>query len=220
MRIAEVAERSGFSPATLRYYEALDLLPAPARTPAGYRAYDESVLERLEFIARAKRLGCTLDEVSDLLPHWDGGRCAPVQERLRQLAATKLDETRAHTAALAAFAADLERIVAGLGRHTPDGPCDDSCGCVREPVACTLDPAEIPGRLGAWRRLDVHVTSRTPIDGGVRLQLDAGMPLGDVAELIAAEQSCCAFFAFALTVDGRGPALEVRGPAEALSLFG
>jgi DNA-binding transcriptional MerR regulator len=49
LRIAEVADRSGFSPATLRYYEQLDLLPPPRRTATGYRAYDESVLARLAF---------------------------------------------------------------------------------------------------------------------------------------------------------------------------
>ena len=219
MRIAEVAERSGFSPATLRYYEELDLLPAPARTPAGYRSYDESVLARLAFIGRAKALGCTLDEVARLLPYWDGGQCAPVQERLRELASAKLDEIRAATTQLAAFTADLERILAGLGRHTPDGPCDDYCGCVRETLACTLDPADLPGRLQEWRDLTAHVTGRTPIDGGIRLQLDAGTPLADLAGLMAAEQGCCAFFAFALTVDSRGPALEIRGPAEAVALF-
>jgi MerR family copper efflux transcriptional regulator len=219
MRIAEVAERTGFSPATLRYYEELELLPAPARTPAGYRAYDESVLDRLAFIARAKRLGCTLEEVADLMPQWDGGRCAPVQSRLRELAATKLDDTRARTAELAAFAADLERILAGLGSHTPDGPCDRECGCVSEPVACTLDPADLPGRLQEWRDVTAHVTARTAIEGGIRLHLDAGTPLGDLAALMVAEQSCCSFFAFTLTVDARGVALEVRGPAEALPLF-
>jgi hypothetical protein len=30
----------------------------------------------------------------------------------------------------------------------------------------------------------------------------------------------CSFFAFTLTVDGRGAALEVRGPAEAVAMFG
>ena len=220
MRIAEVAQRTGFSPATLRYYEELDLLPAPARTPAGYRAYDESVLDRLAFISRAKSLGCTLEEVSELMPQWDGGRCAPVQARLRELAATKLDETRARTAELAAFAGDLERIVAGLGSHTPDGPCDDSCGCVSEPLMCTLGSADLPGRLQEWRDVTAHVTARTPIDGGIRLELDADTSPGDRAALMAAEQSCCSFFAFALTVDGRGVALEVRAPAEALALFG
>ena len=122
MQSAEVAERSGFSPATLRYYEQVDLLPAPARTPAGYRCYDPSVLDPLAFIGRAKSLGCTLEEVAELMPRWDGGRCEPVQSRLRELAATKLEETRATTAQLSAFAADLQGILAGLGRHTPEGP--------------------------------------------------------------------------------------------------
>jgi MerR family copper efflux transcriptional regulator len=217
MRIAEVAERSGFSPATLRYYEQLDLLPAPARTPAGYRSYDEAVLDRLAFIGRAKSLGCSLEEVAGLLPEWDGGRCAPVQSRLRDLAAAKLDEIRARTAELAAFAADLERIMV---TDTPDGPCDETCGCVTDPPVCTLDATELPGRLQDWRHLTAHVTHRTPVDGGIRLQLGAGTPLGELAALMAAEQECCSFFAFTLTVDGRGAALEVRGPAEAVAMFG
>ncbi|HWI02750.1 MAG TPA: MerR family transcriptional regulator [Acidimicrobiales bacterium] len=220
MRIAEVAERSGFSPATLRYYEELDLLPAPARTPAGYRTYDPPVLDRLAFIGRAKSLGCTLDEVAELMPHWDGRRCAPMQARLRELAATKLDQARTATARLSAFTSDLERVLAGLGRHTPEGPCDEDCGCVRQPAGCTLDPEELPGRIREWRQLDAHVTARTQIEGGLRLRLDAATPLGDLAELVAAEQSCCGFFAFALTVDSDGRALEVRGPAEAVALFG
>ena len=219
MRIAEVSERSGFSPATLRYYEQLDLLPPPGRTASGYRAYDDSVLDRLAFIGRAKRLGCSLEEVAGLLPAWDEGRCAPVQEGLRELAAAKLEETRARAAELATYTADLERILAGLVGHTPDGPCDAECGCVSEPVACTLDATELPGRLDEWRDVMAHVTARTPVAGGIRLELDAAVPLGGLAELIRAEQACCSFFEFALTVDRRGAALEVRGPAEGLVLF-
>jgi MerR family transcriptional regulator, copper efflux regulator len=223
MRIAEVSERSGFSPATLRYYEQLDLLPPPHRTASGYRAYDESVLDRLAFIGRAKRLGCSLDDVASLMPAWDGGRCAPVQESLRALAEAKLDESRARVAELAAYTADLERMRAGFGAHTPDGPCDADCGCVSEPapaVACTLEAAQLPGRLQDWADVMSHVTARIPIAGGTRFTLDAGTPLGPLAELLRAEQSCCSFFEFALTVDSRGTALEVRGPAEGLALFG
>jgi DNA-binding transcriptional MerR regulator len=221
MRIAEVAERSGFTPATLRYYEQVDLLPAPCRTAAGYRAYDESVLDRLAFIGRAKALGCSLEEVAELIPTWEGGRCAPVQDRLRRLATSKLDDARAQLIELRAFAADLERIVAGIGDHTPDGPCDDACGCMSEPapaVACTLEATELPGRLHEWQDVAAHVIRRTPLAGGVRLELDDAIPLDRLAVLMRAEQRCCSFFAFALTVDRRGPALEVRVPAEGLAM--
>ena len=60
-RITDVAERTGFTPATLRYYEQIGFLPASTRTAAGYRVYDDSGLDRLGFVARAKQLGCTLE---------------------------------------------------------------------------------------------------------------------------------------------------------------
>src|SRR5215204_48676 len=46
-RIKDVADRSGFTPATLRYYEEIGLLPDVERTNAGYRLYDERSLDRL-----------------------------------------------------------------------------------------------------------------------------------------------------------------------------
>ena len=218
MGIAEVADHSGFSAATLRYYEKIHLVPAPVRTAAGYRVYDESMLDRLAFIGRAKELGCSLQEVTDLMPRWESGRCAPVQEGLRELAGTKLDETHARLEELESFAGDLRRIIAALGVHTPDGPCDEFCGCVGElepaPVACTLDASELPGRIQEWRDVVGHVVARTPIDGGLRLELDTGAPLDQLALLMRAEQGCCSFFAFSLTVDHSGIALEVRAPAE------
>ena len=220
MPIAEVSRRSGFPAATLRYYERLRLLPAPERTASGYRAYDGSVLDRLSFIGRAKALGCSLDEIAGLMPDWDDGRCAPVQDQLRALAATKLAESRTRVGDLLAFTADLERILATLGSHTPDGPCDDACGCVSDTpsvstqsaVACTLDATELPGRLRDWDDLLLHVTQREPLDGGVRLELDTATPLDELGRLVRAEQSCCSVFAFAITVDGRGIGLEVRAP--------
>lgn len=46
-RIAEIAERSGFSPSALRYYEQAGVLAAPERTPAGFRLYPDRDVERL-----------------------------------------------------------------------------------------------------------------------------------------------------------------------------
>ncbi|HEX4981710.1 MAG TPA: MerR family transcriptional regulator, partial [Ilumatobacteraceae bacterium] len=87
LRIKEVADASGFSASTLRYYEQIGLLPEASRTPAGYRMFDERTLDRLAFIARAKRLGCSLEEITGLITAWDGGQCGPVQDQLRHLVA-------------------------------------------------------------------------------------------------------------------------------------
>jgi MerR family copper efflux transcriptional regulator len=140
MRIKEVAERSGFSAPTLRYYEEIGLLPEAARTAAGYRTYDEATVERLAFIGRAKQLGCSLDEIADLTTAWDGGQCGPVQLRLRTLVIAKLADARAQIVELMTLSSDLQRAAASLEVHRPDGPCDDRCGCVTDITPITNEP--------------------------------------------------------------------------------
>jgi MerR family transcriptional regulator, copper efflux regulator len=132
-RIAEVAQRTGFSAPTLRYYEDIGVLPPAERTPAGYRLYDDRAIERLDFIARAKRLGCTLDEITDLAEAWDSNECAPVKHRLRAIVAAKLAATEARVTELTTFAAELRRTATVLESAPLDGPCDETCGCVRGP---------------------------------------------------------------------------------------
>ena len=100
LKIKDVADASGFSANTLRYYEQIGLLPESARTAAGYRVYDPRTLDRLAFIARAKHLGCTLDEITGLTTAWDGGQCGPVQDQLRQLVADKISAAQQQLAAL------------------------------------------------------------------------------------------------------------------------
>jgi MerR family transcriptional regulator, redox-sensitive transcriptional activator SoxR len=62
MTISQVAEQAGVRPSTLRYYESIGLLPAPART-SGRRRYDAGVLQRLEIIHTAQQAGFTLAEM-------------------------------------------------------------------------------------------------------------------------------------------------------------
>ncbi len=236
-RISEVARRSGFSPATLRYYEEIGLLPAPVRTEAGYRRYDDAALARLAFIARVKHLGCTLDEITALAQAWEGGRCAPLQDRLRETVRAKIDTARARIVELATLVADLQRTAAALDGHRPEGPCDDDCGCTRVPagatagdgpaapgLVCTLSPQAVPARLEAWQALLGFVVGRSAFPGGERLEFGAGVPIDDLARLAAAEQQCCASLSFAITIDERGVGLDVHAPDDALpilqSLFG
>lgn len=70
--IGQVAERTGFSASTLRYYEQHGVLEPVGRTDAGYRLYDHTSLGRLGFISRAKQLGCTLPagEMTDRSRDW------------------------------------------------------------------------------------------------------------------------------------------------------
>jgi DNA-binding transcriptional MerR regulator len=131
-QIKDVADRSGFSAATLRYYEEIGLLPEASRTPAGYRQYDDHTLDRLAFISRAKQLGCSLDEIADLTVAWDGGRCGPVQDRLRALVSDKLATAQQQIVELMTLTSELQRAAATLETHRPDGPCDDACGCVTD----------------------------------------------------------------------------------------
>ncbi|MGH9027704.1 MAG: MerR family DNA-binding transcriptional regulator, partial [Acidimicrobiia bacterium] len=49
MQIGELAQHTGVSTKTIRYYETIGVLPAPARTPAGYRDYAPHAADRLRF---------------------------------------------------------------------------------------------------------------------------------------------------------------------------
>jgi MerR family copper efflux transcriptional regulator len=244
-RIAEVAQRSGYSPPTLRYYEEIGLLPPPARSDNGYRVYDESTLDRLSFISRAKQLGCSLDEIAELGAAWDGGSCTPVQQRLREVVDAKVTDAQSRIVELTTLVDDLQTARTSLDAHTPDGPCDDRCGCTTTPtatatasgstplhplpvalttkaaasdgdtpIACTLGATDMDQRLTDWQALLSRVQARTPIDGGVRLTFQPGTSAEAITRLAAGEQDCCRFFAFTLTIDQRGTALEVRAPAD------
>jgi MerR family copper efflux transcriptional regulator len=74
MRIGALANMSGLNAQTIRYYESLDLLPAPDRTPSGYRDYSAEVADRLRFIRDAQACGLSLDEVQTLLSMKDAGQ--------------------------------------------------------------------------------------------------------------------------------------------------
>jgi DNA-binding transcriptional MerR regulator len=67
LRIGELARELGLNPKTIRYYEQINLLPAPARTVSGYRQYTATDRERLRFILKAKAIGFTLEEIRGIL---------------------------------------------------------------------------------------------------------------------------------------------------------
>jgi len=70
LRVSELAERSGLAPSTVRFYERAGLLSPARRAANGYRVFDESALEELAFISRAKGIGMSLDDIADLVASW------------------------------------------------------------------------------------------------------------------------------------------------------
>ena len=66
LTISETAERSGFSASALRYYEREGLIEA-SRTDGGQRRFRRSELRRLAFIASARHVGLTLEEIKEAL---------------------------------------------------------------------------------------------------------------------------------------------------------
>ena len=128
--IGQTAERSGFSASTLRYYEGIGLVIPSERTASGYRLYDEQGLARLAFIARAKQLGCSLEDIADLVGIWDGEACGPVQKRLHDLVTDKLAEAERQIEELTAFRDQLQVSAGNLTGPAPDGPCSETCACM------------------------------------------------------------------------------------------
>ncbi|MFB3820160.1 MAG: MerR family transcriptional regulator [Candidatus Methylomirabilales bacterium] len=84
--IGEIARQARVRPTTLRYYEAIGLLPAPVRAPNGYRRYPASTLDVLRFIRAGKAAGFTLTELRKVLAARRAGRkpCAQIQAMLER----------------------------------------------------------------------------------------------------------------------------------------
>ena len=67
MRIGELSKSTGFQVETLRYYEKQGLITPVSRTESGYRQYDQESLKQLQFVRKAKSVGFSLNEITELL---------------------------------------------------------------------------------------------------------------------------------------------------------
>jgi len=73
MRIGMLADQAGVTAKTIRYYESIQLLAEPVRTPSGYREYGDDAVERLRFIRDAQSSGLSLSEIQSVLELKDAG---------------------------------------------------------------------------------------------------------------------------------------------------
>ena len=102
MQIGEVAERTGLSLRTIRYYGEVGLVQPSARSPGGFRLYTGADVERLLLVRRMKPLDFSLEEMADLLGVLDRLAGAGPDERagLRERLAMYEQVAQARCAAL------------------------------------------------------------------------------------------------------------------------
>ena len=143
-RIGEVAAQTGLSRDALRYYERLGLLDHPPRTSGGFRRYAEATLERLRFIKRAQAVGCSLEEIRELVTF--DGRGSARCRRVRDLIQARLAELNERLSELRSFRhallSSLHACDAALSREV-DAEC---------PVVEQGAPDQRTPRRGALKR--------------------------------------------------------------------
>ena len=87
MTVHEVSKISGVSIRALHYYDKIGLLPATEVSNAGYRLYDDTSLERLQYILLFKELEFSLKEIKNILdnPEFDQSKALEQQIQLLEL---------------------------------------------------------------------------------------------------------------------------------------
>jgi len=112
MNIGALAQLTGVSADTLRYYEREKLLAPPGRAANGYRVYGEADAERVRFVRSAQALGFSLAEIRWILPRLDAGQVqrAEIEVHLQK----KLAEIDGHIKQLQALKKEVQATLGSL----------------------------------------------------------------------------------------------------------
>ncbi len=121
MNIGEASKTSGVSAKMIRYYEQTGLVPPARRTSSGYRVYSEPDIHRLHFIRRARDLGFSVAEISDLLSLWNDK--SRQSSHVKRLAQTHIVELQQKISGLQQMAGTLQTLIdCCAGDERPDCP--------------------------------------------------------------------------------------------------
>jgi DNA-binding transcriptional MerR regulator len=127
MIIRELAQQTGVPAKTIRYYESIGLLPRPNRAKNNYRQYRPLDVERVRFIASARSLGLSLDDIAEILAARDNG-IAPCQ-RVLDTIAQRLDEIDRRIADLLTLRDSLRQLHAEGAALPLDDVGGERCIC-------------------------------------------------------------------------------------------
>jgi DNA-binding transcriptional MerR regulator len=111
MKIGQLAERSGLSAHTVRYYERIGLLPFAERDRSGQRDYDASILVWIAFLGRLRATGMPIREMLRYAEMRQRG--SATEAARRELLDQHRNRVRAHVANLQACLLVLDTKIAG-----------------------------------------------------------------------------------------------------------
>lgn len=121
MNIGQTSKATGVSQRMIRHYEGIGLMPPPDRRENGYRDYPPNAVERLRFIANARDLGFSVEEIAALLGLWDDRDRA--SSEVKAIALQHADDLARKAAALEAMRQTLLDLIQGCnGDARPDCP--------------------------------------------------------------------------------------------------
>ena len=121
LTIGQVAKNAGVNVETIRFYEREGLIGKPPRRPSGYRQYQPEIVGRIRFIRRAKELGFSLREITELLSLrvTRGSSCADV----RTHALSKVKDIESKITALQGMRGALIRLSEACFGRGPVSEC-------------------------------------------------------------------------------------------------
>ena len=128
--IGQLARATGVAAKTIRYYEAIGVLPPPRRSAAGYRQYDRPAVDRLRFVRRARALGLPLGELKALVATLDGVERPGLRPRLLALVRAQLATVRDRSAELQQLRQHLRQTLRRLLKPPPAAPPPGRCRCL------------------------------------------------------------------------------------------
>ncbi len=125
-QISTLSKKSGVSSKTIRYYEEIGLIPPAKRAENGYRIYDDSDVERLIFIRRARTLDFALDEIIEILAFRDREEppCCYVMDVMKK----RINEIEERIRDLKRLNNDL-KVLIEAGQHLPEDTLMRECVC-------------------------------------------------------------------------------------------
>ena len=120
IRIGALAQRSGCSVPTIRYYEEVGLIPRASRRSSGHRVYDARAVQLLAFIRRCRDFGFTIEQTRALvsLSHAEERDCVEA----RDIAQEQLKAVRARMLELLDLERSLAKFVSACNATCLGGP--------------------------------------------------------------------------------------------------